>query len=144
MEQIAADCFNITVTIDTGTPKKNVPSLDDIDNESTVSTCRRLNYSNYSPRNSDISTISDITITTDPTTAIDHTYLKEVQVEGGRYNMAARGHCRSRLPNIKRFLKRSLWYCYDCSIRFRRRTYYCKQKGLDCFVFHNDSPVCLF
>ena len=91
-EKIAADCFSNTFKTDTGTPAKNIPSLDDIDNEVTVSTCRSLDYSSSSPHNSEISTISDITIATAPTTAIDHTASKEVQLEGGGYNRAARGY----------------------------------------------------
>ena len=92
LERIAADFFNDPFTTDTGTPEKNIPSLDYIDNKVTVSTCWSLNYSSSSPRNSEISTISDITIATAPTTDIDHTYLKELQLEGGRYNRASRGY----------------------------------------------------
>ena len=73
LEQISADCFNNNFTTYTGKPEKNIPYLDDIYNEGTVSTCRILNYYSSSPRNSEISTILDITIATDPTTAIGHT-----------------------------------------------------------------------
>ena len=79
LERIAVDCFNNTFTTDTGKPEKNIPYLDDIDNEGTVSTCRSLNYSSYSPRNSDISTLLDITIATVPTNTIVHTASKEVE-----------------------------------------------------------------
>ena len=92
MEQIAVDCFNNNFTTDTGTPAENIASFDDIDNKGTMSTCRSLDYSSYSPHNSKISTISDITITTAPTTAIGHTASKEVQLEGGEYNRSARGY----------------------------------------------------
>ena len=88
---MADDFFNNTFKIDTGTPEKNITPLDDIDNDGTVSTCRSLNYSISSPCSSDISTILDITIATAPTTAIDHTAPKKVQLEGGRYNRATRG-----------------------------------------------------
>ena len=71
-ERIAADCFNNTFTTDTGTLSNNIPSLGDIDNKVTVSTYQSLNYSSSYPRNSEISEISDITITTDPTTFIGH------------------------------------------------------------------------
>ena len=91
-EQIAVDCFNINFTTDTGILAKNITSLDDNDNEGTVSTCRSLNYSSYYPRNSEISTILDITIATSPTTAIDQMASKEVQLEGGRYNRVDRGY----------------------------------------------------
>ena len=107
-KRIAADCFNNTFTTDTGTLSKNILSLDEIDNEGTVSYCRRLNYSIYFPRNSEISTILDITIATAPTTAVDHTSSKEVQLEGRRYNRADRGYCHRRLPNGNICLKKSL------------------------------------
>ena len=76
LEIIDADCFNTPFTTDTGTPEKKIPSLDDIDKKGTVSTYLSLNYYSSSPCNSEISTILDIAIATDPTTSIDHTALK--------------------------------------------------------------------
>ena len=72
-------------------------------------TCHIINYSSSSPISSDISMISDITIDTDLTTDIVHTASKEVELEKGRYNRAARVYFHRKLPNRKRFLKRSLW-----------------------------------
>ena len=141
LEQIAADCFNNPFTTDTGTPAKNIPSLDDIDNEGNVSTCRSLYDSSSSPRNSEISTISDITIATDPTTDIDHAASEEFKLEGGRYNREDRGYFHMRLNNGRICLKRILWYCHDLYIRFGKRNYYCKQNGRDCFASHRDSLV---
>ena len=46
-----------------------------------MSTYQIPNYYSYSPRNSEISTISDIMIATALTTDIDHTASKEVQLE---------------------------------------------------------------
>ena len=77
-EQISANCFNNLFTTDTGKPSKNMPYLDGIDNEDTVFTCQILNYSSSSPCNSEISTISDITITTALTTAIYHMASKKI------------------------------------------------------------------
>ena len=143
LERIAVGCFNNPFTTDTGTPEKNIPSLDDIDNEGTIPTCWILNYSSSSTRNSEISLISDITIDTAPTTAIGHMAWKEFELEGEIYNRAARGYCHRRLPNGKRCLKRSLWYCNGFLIRFRRRNYYCKHNLRDCFASHHDSQVSL-
>ena len=140
-EKIAVDCFNNNLTRDTGIMENTIPYLDGIDNKGTVYTCRRLNYSRSSPRNSEISTISDITIDTAPTTAIGHMDSKEVELEGGRYNMVARGYCYRRLTNGNICLKRSLWYCHVCLIRFGRRAYYCKQNFRDCFTSHHESLV---
>ena len=64
----------------------------------------------------------DILISTAKTTAIDHTDSKEVQLKGGMYNRAAGGYLDMRLPNGKRCMKRSLWYCHGYSIRFGRST----------------------
>ena len=61
---------------DTGTPEKTINFLDEIDNEGTVSTCQSLNYYSSSPRNSEISTIYDITIATSTNTDIGHTASK--------------------------------------------------------------------
>ena len=142
-EQIAVDWFNNNFASDKDKPENNIPYLDAIDNEGTVYTCRSFYYSSSSPCNSEIITISDITIATSPTTTIGHTASKEVELEGGRYNRAARGYCYRRLHNGNIFLKRSLWYCHDCSIWFRRKTYYCKKNGRDLFALHHDSLVCL-
>ena len=58
LERIAMDCVSNPFTTDTGTPEKNIPSLGEIYNKGTVSTCWSLNYSSSSPYNSDISMIS--------------------------------------------------------------------------------------
>ena len=73
-------------------PANNITSLDDIDKKGTIYTCWRLNYYSYYNRNSEISTISDITIANALTYAIGHMASKEVELEGGRYNRAARGY----------------------------------------------------
>ena len=71
------DFFNNYSTAETGTPAKKIPSLDEIDNEGTVSTYQSLKYSSSFPRNSEIRTISEITIPTATTTDIGHTASKE-------------------------------------------------------------------
>ena len=78
-----------------------------------VYTCRSLNYSISSPRNLEISTISDVMMATALTTDIDHMASKEVQLEGGRYNSVAMGYFYRKLPYGKRCRKRSLGYCND-------------------------------
>ena len=55
-------------------------------------TVRESNYSSFSPYNSKIITISKITTATATSTAIGHTYSKEVEKEGERYNMDSRGY----------------------------------------------------
>ena len=77
-------------------------------------TCQRLNYSSSFPRNSEIGTISDVTIANAPTTAIGHTDLKEVELEGGRDNKADMVYFHRKLPNVDRFLNKSLWYFHVC------------------------------
>ena len=57
-----------------------------------MSTCQSLNYYIYSPHNSEISTISEIPITTATTTAISHTASKEFEKAGGNYNIVVRGY----------------------------------------------------
>ena len=109
-EQIAVYCFGNTVITYKVTLSNIIPYLGDIDNEGTVYTCKIINYSSSSPRNSYISTISYIMIDTALTTAICYKAPKEVELEGGRYNMAARSYYHRRSPNGKICVKRSLWY----------------------------------
>ena len=78
-ERLAIDWFSNPFTTDTGTPAKSIPSFDDIDEKFNVSTCLSLKYSSFYCRNSEISTILDITIATDTTNDIGHTDLKEVE-----------------------------------------------------------------
>ena len=134
LELLAMDCFINTFTTDTGAPEKNIPFLDEIDNKATVTTCWILNCYSYSPCSSEISKISEITIATDTTTSIGHTASRKVRREVGRSNRAIRGYYNMRLPNRNICVKRSLWYCNGCLIRFDRRTYYCKNKSHDCFA----------
>ena len=89
-ERIAIYYFSNEFTKDTRTLENNITYSDEIDNEGTVSTCRILNYSSSSPRNSDISTISEITIFI--TTAIGHTALKEFEKVGGSYKRVVRDY----------------------------------------------------
>ena len=51
LERSAVDCFNNSFKTDIRKPAKNTPSLDDIDNEITGSTCRILSYSSPYPNN---------------------------------------------------------------------------------------------
>ena len=77
MEQIPVDWFNNNFTIDPGATEKNIPSLGEIDKKVIVHAYLRLNYSSSSPRNSEISTVLDIMITTVSTTDIGHPASKE-------------------------------------------------------------------
>ena len=91
-ERIDVYLFNNNFTTDTRTTVNNIPSLDEIDNQGTVYTCWRISHYSSSPQNSEISTISDIMIATAPTTDIGYKDVKEIQLEGGRYNGAARSY----------------------------------------------------
>ena len=60
-ERLAQDCFNNKFSYDSGTPAKNIPLLDEVDDEDTVSTCRSLQFSTSISPSAAISTISDLT-----------------------------------------------------------------------------------
>ena len=135
------DCFSNHFTTDTGTPAKNIPSIDEIDNEGTVFTFWSLKYSISSPRNSDISTILEITIATATTTDIGHMAPKEIEKEGDRHSRAARGYCNRRLSSGNICLKKGLWDCNSCLVCFGRRTYYCRYNGHDCSALHHEPLV---
>ena len=43
-EQLAQDCFNNNFSPETGTPEKNIPPLDEVDDGDIVSNCRVINF----------------------------------------------------------------------------------------------------
>ena len=64
LEQLALDFSNNPFSNDTGTPEKNVPPLDEVDEGKTFYTCSEIHFfSSYSP-STDVSNISDITLNT--------------------------------------------------------------------------------
>ena len=149
MKRLALDCFNNILQLILGIRKENIPLLDEVDDGETVSTCRALHFSSSASLSTEVSTISELTLNSALSSAstlvastieYQHTALKEGAREGGRYNRTARGYCQGRLPNGKSCLKRTLLFCNGCT-RFNKKTYYCKQVGLDCFATHLDSLV---
>ena len=42
LERLAQDCFNNNFSSDRGIPAKNIPLLDEVDDEGTIYTCRSL------------------------------------------------------------------------------------------------------
>ena len=148
-EQLALDCFNNHFSTVTGTPAKNIPLLDEVDDGETFSTCRALYFSSSASRSTEVSTIFGLTFNTaslsastfvDPAIGSQHAAEKEGAKEGGRYNMTARGYYNGRLPNGRIFLKRTLWFCNGCT-RFNKKTYNCKKNGRDCFATHLVSLI---
>ena len=111
------DYFIYIFTTYTGTPANKIPSLVDINIKSTVSNYWSLIYFN-SPHDSDIKTISEITIITATTNSVGHTDLREYENAGGGYTGEEGGYHNRRLPNGNRCLKSSLWYCHGCLIWF--------------------------
>ena len=148
-EQLALDLFNNPFSTDTGTPAKNIPPLDEVDEAETVSTCRALHFSSSASPTTEVSTISDITLNSASllvyaavasTIGSQHTAKTEGAREGGRCNRTTRGYCSGRLPNGKRCLKRTLLFCNGCT-RFNKKTYFCQQVGHDCFAMHHNFLV---
>ena len=60
-ERLAQDCFKNNFSSDRGTPAKNIPYLDEVDDEDTVSTCRSLQFSTSISPSVAVSTILDLT-----------------------------------------------------------------------------------
>ena len=56
------DCFNNSFSTDTGTPSKNIPPLDEVNDVEIVYTCRELHFSSSSSRSTEVSTIYDLTL----------------------------------------------------------------------------------
>ena len=99
-ERLAQDCFNNNFSSDSGTPAKNIPLLDEVNDESTVSTCRSLKFSTSFSPSAAVSNISDLT-----QSSASHFAEKEEAKMGGRYNRLTRGYCSSKLPNRNRCLQ---------------------------------------
>ena len=141
-ERLAQDCFNNNLSSDSGTPAKNTPLLDEVDDESTVSTCRSLQFSTSISPSAAVSTISDLT-----QSSASNFAEKEEANMGGRYNRRTRGHCSSNLPNGKRCLQRSLWFFNGCRGFNNKRVYYCQhvdRNCLQCIITHSFVSLEMF
>ena len=85
-ERLAQDCFNNNFSSDSGTPANNIPLLDEVDYEDTVSTCRSLQFSTSVSPSAAVSTILDLN-----QSSASHFSEKEEAKLGGRYNRLTRG-----------------------------------------------------
>ena len=101
-----------------------IPLLDEIDQEKTVSTCRNLHFSSPVSRSTEGSTISDLTLNSDlfpdstlvgSTIGSQHTDEKEGSEDGKRYKSTVRGYCNRMLPNGRRQIGRTIWFCSGCT-----------------------------
>ena len=69
MEQLALNCFNNNFRTDTGTTENNIPLLDDVYDEDTVSTLLVVNFPSYDDFSAHVRTIYNLTINTDSSPA---------------------------------------------------------------------------
>ena len=76
-ERLAQDCFNNQFLPDRGTPSKNIPPLDEVDDRDTVSTCRALQFPSCISPSADVSTISDMTKNSASTISIGSEHFSE-------------------------------------------------------------------
>ena len=137
-EKFNQDYFNNNFSSDRGTPENNIPPLDEVDDEDTVSTFRSLQFSTSIYPSAAVSTISDLT-----QNSASRFSEKQKANLGGRYNRLTRGYCSRKLPTGKRCLQRSLWFCNGCNGFNNKRVYYCRHVHRNCFGMHHDSLVCL-
>ena len=56
-ERLSQDCFNNKLSSDIGNPEKNIPPLDEVDDEDIVSTFRTLQFSSCISPSTAVSTI---------------------------------------------------------------------------------------
>ena len=84
-ERLAQDFFNDNFSYYIGTPEKNTPPLDEVDDEDTVSTFRSLQFSTSISPSAAVSTILDL-----PQSSASHFSEKEEVKLGGRYNRLTR------------------------------------------------------
>ena len=142
-ERRAQDFFKYKFSSDRGTPAKNIPPLDVVDDEDTVSTCRALQFSTCISPSADFSTISNLT-----QNSASHFSEKEEEAKlGGRYNRLTISYCSQKLPNGNRCLQRSLWFCNGCNGLNNKRVYYCQQvhrNFLKCIMTHSFVSLDMF
>ena len=147
MEPLAHDCFNNHFSSDYGTPAKNTPLIDGLNDKEPADTSCCIDYSTSLSCSTKDSTISDLTI---PSVFSSDSYLststirsrntvnKAATRKGGKINRNIRCYCSGRIPNGKRYLKITLWFCNVCS-KFNKKVCYCKLLGRDCFENHKVS-----
>ena len=146
-EQLDLDCFNSNFPTDIGTPAKNIPPLDEVDEWEKVSTCRALHFYSSIYPSAVVRKLYEITLSsassisyTSMVYTIGYQHIAEIEehIYGGRYNRQFRGYCSGRLNNGKICFKRTLWFCNGCD-RFNNKTYYCQQVVCGFFSMHHDS-----
>ena len=76
-ERLAQDFFNNNFSPDRGTPAKNIPPLDEVDDGDTVSTCRELQFYSCISPSAAVSTISDMTLNSVSTISIGSEHISE-------------------------------------------------------------------
>ena len=76
-EQLAQDCFNNKSSPDRGTPEKNIPPLDEVDDGDTVSTCLALQFSSCISPSTAVSTISDMALNSASTISIGSEHISK-------------------------------------------------------------------
>ena len=76
-ERLAQYCFNNKFSPDRGTPAKNIPPLDEVDDGYTVYTCRALHFSIFISPSAALSTISDMTLNSVSTISIGSEHISE-------------------------------------------------------------------
>ena len=93
LERLAQDCFNSPFSSDRGTPAKNIPPLNEVDDRDTVSTCRALRFYSFISPSAAVSTIPDMTLNSASSISIgsQHIAEKEEANQGGIYNRLNRG-----------------------------------------------------
>ena len=136
LKRLAQDCFNNNFSSDSGTPAKNIPLLDEVDDEDTVYTCRSLQFSTSISPSAAVSTISDLT-----QSSASHFSEKEEAKLGGIYNRLTGVYGSRKFSTRKICLQRSLWFCNGCHGFNNKRVYYCRHVHRNCFAMHHDSLV---
>ena len=74
-ERLDQDFYNKSFSLDRGTPAKNIPPLDEVDDGDTVSTCRELHFSSCIYPSAAVSTISDMALNRASTISIGSEHI---------------------------------------------------------------------
>ena len=85
LERLAQDCFNDAFSPDRGTPEKNIPPLNEVDDGDTVSTCLALHYSSCISPSAEVSTIYGITLNSASSISFGYQHIskkKKIKSEG--------------------------------------------------------------
>ena len=136
--RVSRYCFSNPFSSDSGTPAKNIPLLDGLNDEEPVATRCHIYFTNdqyHTTQGIPPQCFSPASYFSTSTLRSQHTVNKAETREGGDFNRTLGSYCSGRLSNRKICLKITLWFCNGYS-NVNNKVHYFKLLGCDCFETH--------